>query len=162
MATASLAVNTLLDILSPIFFPSLLERKKQGKPPEKTRIFSPFRAPWDSWERREKRSKKQRLTCTRTKQGNPKEQGKKIWEFTFVGHTPSPKWAFLSTFWKPPLLRIPSDNPFFGCGFFAYTPARNLVAPCGWEFNRGRGRGWESRPLSRFCFALALKGFKTL
>ena len=35
----------------------------------------------------------------------------------------------------------------------------NLVAPCGWEFNRGRGRGWESRSLSRFCFALVLKGF---
>ena len=34
-----------------------------------------------------------------------------------------------------------------------------LVALCGWEFNRGRGRGWESRPLSRFCFALVLKGF---
>ena len=23
----------------------------------------------------------------------------------------------------------------------------HLVAPCGWEFNRSRGRGWESRPL---------------
>ena len=34
-----------------------------------------------------------------------------------------------------------------------------LVAPCGWEFNRGRGRGWESRLLSRFCFAHVLKGF---
>ena len=34
-----------------------------------------------------------------------------------------------------------------------------LVAPCGWEFNRGRGRGWESWPLSRFCFAHVLKGF---
>ena len=33
-----------------------------------------------------------------------------------------------------------------------------LEAPCGWEFNRGRGRGWESRPLSRFYFALVLKG----
>ena len=33
----------------------------------------------------------------------------------------------------------------------------NLVAPCGWEFNRSRGRGWESRPLSRFHFALILK-----
>ena len=33
-----------------------------------------------------------------------------------------------------------------------------LVAPCGWDFNRGRGRGWESRPLSRFCFALVSKG----
>ena len=33
-----------------------------------------------------------------------------------------------------------------------------LVAPCGLEFNRGRGRGWESRPLSRFCFAHVLKG----
>ena len=31
---------------------------------------------------------------------------------------------------------------------------RTLVAPCGWEFNRGGGRGWESQPLSRFCFAL--------
>ena len=31
-----------------------------------------------------------------------------------------------------------------------------LEAPCGWEFNRGRGHGWESRPLSRFCFALVL------
>ena len=28
--------------------------------------------------------------------------------------------------------------------------------------NRGRGRGWESRPLSRFCFALVLKRFSTL
>ena len=35
-----------------------------------------------------------------------------------------------------------------------------LVAPCGWEFNRGWGRGWESRPLSRFGFALVLKGFR--
>ena len=34
-----------------------------------------------------------------------------------------------------------------------------LVATCSWEFNRGRGRGWESRPLSRSCFALVLKGF---
>ena len=37
-----------------------------------------------------------------------------------------------------------------------------LMAPCGWEFNRGRGRGWESRSLSRFCFALIFKGFGTL
>ena len=36
------------------------------------------------------------------------------------------------------------------------------VAPCGWDFNRGRGCGWESWPLSRFCFALVLKGFETL
>ena len=36
-----------------------------------------------------------------------------------------------------------------------------LVAPCGWEFNRGRGCGWESRPLSRFCFTLVLKEFST-
>ena len=35
-----------------------------------------------------------------------------------------------------------------------------LVAPCGWEFNRGRGRGWESRPLSSFCFVLVFKGFQ--
>ena len=54
---------------------------------------------------------------------------------------------------------------------FKYTPTPHpwkrpsrvggvyLVAPCGWELNRGRGRGWESRPLSRFCFALVLKGF---
>ena len=27
-----------------------------------------------------------------------------------------------------------------------------LVAPCSWEFNRGWGGGWESRPLSHFCF----------
>ena len=33
------------------------------------------------------------------------------------------------------------------------------VAPCGWEFNRGRGRSWESRPLSRFCFAFVFKRF---
>ena len=30
----------------------------------------------------------------------------------------------------------------------------HLVAPCGWEFNRGRGRGWESRPLARFVLRL--------
>ena len=34
-----------------------------------------------------------------------------------------------------------------------------LVSPLGWELNCGRGRGWESRPLSRFCFALVSKGF---
>ena len=34
-----------------------------------------------------------------------------------------------------------------------------LVVPCGWDFNRGRGCGWESRPLSRFRFALRFKGF---
>ena len=38
---------------------------------------------------------------------------------------------------------------------FSQKPARlRIVAPCGWEFNLGRGRGWESQPLSRFCFAL--------
>ena len=36
---------------------------------------------------------------------------------------------------------------------------QSLAAPCGWELNRGRGRGWESRPISRFCFALVLKRF---
>ena len=41
-------------------------------------------------------------------------------------------------------------------------PPPCLVAPCGWDFNRGRGRGWASRPLSRFRFALVLKGFETL
>ena len=45
-------------------------------------------------------------------------------------------------------------NRFLECEI----PFSDLVASCGWEFNRGRGRGWESRPLSRFCFALALKG----
>ena len=34
-----------------------------------------------------------------------------------------------------------------------------LVAPCDWEFNRGRGRGWESRPLSCLCFVLVLQAF---
>ena len=56
------------------------------------------------------------------------------------GHTPSldrPKWSHLNR-------------------QFAYGV---LVAPCGWEFNRGPGRCWESRSLSRFCFALVLKGF---
>ena len=38
----------------------------------------------------------------------------------------------------------------------------SLVAPCSWEFNCGRGRGWESRSLSRFRFALILKGFGAL
>ena len=33
-----------------------------------------------------------------------------------------------------------------------------LVAPCDWELSHGQGRNWESRPLSRFCFALVLKG----
>ena len=28
-----------------------------------------------------------------------------------------------------------------------------------WEFAKGGGRGWESWPLSRFCFAPVLKGF---
>ena len=36
---------------------------------------------------------------------------------------------------------------------------QSLVAPCGWEFNRGRGCGWESQPISHFCFALVLKRF---
>ena len=34
-----------------------------------------------------------------------------------------------------------------------------LVAPRNWEFNCGRARGWESRSLSYFCFALTLKGW---
>ena len=46
-----------------------------------------------------------------------------------------------------------------GRRFHRRTEIIPLVAPWGWEFNRGRGRGWESRPLSRFCFALILKGF---
>ena len=41
-----------------------------------------------------------------------------------------------------------------------YSSNLCLVAPCGWDFNRGRGRGWESRPLSRFCFALVFKGLR--
>ena len=47
----------------------------------------------------------------------------------------------------------------FECAFSEERTHWVLVAPCGWDFNRGRGRGWESRPLSRFCFALTLKGF---
>ena len=43
--------------------------------------------------------------------------------------------------------------------FFAYNTVC-LLAPCGWEFNPGRGRGWESGPLSRFCVALVLRGFR--
>ena len=81
-------------------------------------------------------------------------------------------------FWKTPFPKDPplfSDYAFVGSTmqtqnnalFDLNTRDQNvspglLVAPCGWDFNRGRGRGWESRPLSRFCFAFILKGFWTL
>ena len=46
------------------------------------------------------------------------------------------------------------------CSFlFPWFPEiLGLVPRCGWEFNRGRGRGWESRPLSRFLFRTCFEG----
>ena len=38
-----------------------------------------------------------------------------------------------------------------------YTSQEPLVPPCVWEFNRARGRGWESQPLLRVCFRVCLK-----
>ena len=42
--------------------------------------------------------------------------------------------------------------------FLDEKQVQHLVAPCGWEFNRGRGRGWELQPLSRVCCVLIFKG----
>ena len=47
------------------------------------------------------------------------------------------------------------------CGLVCRSPCGSpmLSGPCGWEFNRGRGRGWESQPLWRFLFRACFKGF---
>ena len=63
---------------------------------------------------------------------------------------------------NPPPQKIPAQVHPKSLNATDRTPCLALVAPCGWDFNRGRGRGWESRPLSRFRFALVLKGFETL
>ena len=70
------------------------------------------------------------------------------------------KWCIFWTHNKPHCMVY--DANLTSGTYFNYIPPLPprwpWVDPCGWEFNCGRGRGWESRPLSRFCFALVVKG----
>ena len=75
-----------------------------------------------------------------------------------LGEGQKTHWARCSKLYSP--------KPYSACLRLMWRSAsakkgryrKSLVAPCGWEFNRGRGRNWESRSLSRFCFALV--GFR--
>ena len=56
-----------------------------------------------------------------------------------------------------------NENPWRFWRFsLVKTEPPNLVAPCGLEFNRGRGRGWELQPLSCFCFASVSRDLGTI
>ena len=97
-------------------------------------------------------------TCNKTNLVNEQPACIAWWEAPYHAISVFSKAFFFAAKDRITWWTLPTDKkPFFEAIYDV-----NLVAPCSWEFSRGRGCGWESQPLSRFCFALVLKGFGAL